>query len=147
MAHYAKLSETNEVHTVLTLADKDEQNEAGETVESLGQAYLEKHNNWPAHLWKKCSYNTRNGQHLLGGTPFRGNYPAKNFIYDSENDIFKSKQPYASWVFNSTSHQWEPPVAPPQTFTTIDGKEVPDMYDWNESNQSWDKKPTDYPSI
>ena len=38
-------------------------------------------------------------------------------------------------------------VAPPQTFTTIDGKEVPDMYDWNESNQSWDKKPTDYPSL
>jgi len=147
MASYAKLSENNEVLTVLTLANKDEQNEAGETVESLGQAYLEKHNNWPAHLWKKCSYNTLNGQHLLGGTPFRGTYPAKSFTYDPENDIFKPKQPYASWVFNSTSYQWEPPVASPQTTTTIDGKEVPDLYNWNEINQSWDKQPTDYPSL
>jgi len=147
MAHYAKLSENNEVLTVLTLADKDEKNEAGEAVESIGQAYLEKHNNWPAHLWKKCSYNTINGEHLLGGTPFRGTYPATGFIWDSENEMFKPKKPYASWVFNSSSHNWEPPIAPPQTTTTIDGREIPDFYDWDEINQTWIKGPTDYPSL
>ena len=145
MAHYAELGVDNIVKRVLYIDTIKCMTNGGIEDESIGIAYLKKHHGH--ENWKKCSYNTRNGQHLLGGTPFRGNYPAKNFIYDSENDIFKSKQPYASWVFNSTSHQWEPPVAPPQTFTTIDGKEVPDMYDWNESNQSWDKKPTDYPSI
>ena len=50
MAHFAKISEENVVLQVLTLADKDCQNEEGIETESVGQTYLETHNNWSAHL-------------------------------------------------------------------------------------------------
>ena len=76
MAHFAKISETNLVMQVLTLDDKDCINTEGVEVESIGQAYLETHNNWPAHLWIKTSYNTSKNQHRNGGTALRGNYAA-----------------------------------------------------------------------
>ena len=48
MAHFAKISEENEVLTVLTLDDKDMLNADGVEEEIVGQTYLEQHNNWPA---------------------------------------------------------------------------------------------------
>jgi hypothetical protein len=74
MAHFAKISEDNKVLQVLTLNNLDTINADGQENEAVGQAYLEKHNNWPAHLWIQTSYNTSGGQHKNGGTPFRGNY-------------------------------------------------------------------------
>ena len=73
MAHFAKISEDNVVLQVLTLDNKDCLNPGGVETESIGQAYLETHNNWPAHLWIKTSYNTVGNTHRLDGTPFRGN--------------------------------------------------------------------------
>ena len=58
MAHFAKISNENKVLAVLTLDDKNTKNSEGVEVESIGQAYLEKHNNWPANMWIKTSYNT-----------------------------------------------------------------------------------------
>ena len=55
MAHYAKISEDNKVLQVLTLDNSNELNSEGQEEEAIGQAYLEKHNNWPAHLWIKTS--------------------------------------------------------------------------------------------
>ena len=43
MAHFAKISEENIVLTVLTLNNEDCMDEEGNEVESIGQAYLEKH--------------------------------------------------------------------------------------------------------
>ena len=51
MASFAKITEDNEVLTVLTLNDSDMLDADGVETESIGQAYLEQHNNWPAHLW------------------------------------------------------------------------------------------------
>ena len=58
MAHFAKISEENEVLQVLTIDDSFIKNNEGNEVESIGQAYLETHNNWPAHLWIQTSYRT-----------------------------------------------------------------------------------------
>ena len=58
MASFAKISENNEVLTVLTLNDSDTVNADGVETESVGQQYLETHNNWPAHLWIQTSRNT-----------------------------------------------------------------------------------------
>ena len=74
MAHFAKISETNEVLSVEVVDNKDLENSEGVEEESIGQQYLETHCNWPANLWIQTSYNTRFNQHLLGGTPLRGNY-------------------------------------------------------------------------
>ena len=32
--------------------------------ESVGQQYLETHNNWPAQMWIQTSYNTSGNQHI-----------------------------------------------------------------------------------
>ena len=49
---------------------------------------LEKHNNWPAHLWIQTSYNTHDNQHAEGGTPLRGNYATVGSTWDAENQVF-----------------------------------------------------------
>ena len=74
MAHFAKINSEKKVLTVLTFNDADMIDGKGQVDEATGQQYLEKHNNWPANQWIQTSYNTRNNTHILGGTPFRGNY-------------------------------------------------------------------------
>tara|TARA_R110000787_G_scaffold105106_1_gene212559 strand:+ start:1006 stop:1341 length:336 start_codon:yes stop_codon:yes gene_type:complete len=78
--------------------------------------------------WVQTSYNTRGGQHTLGGTPLRKNYASVGFIYDHTRDAFYSPQPYLSWVLNETTCLWEAPVARPD-----DGK----RYFWNEDTTNW----------
>ena len=75
--------------------------------------------------WIQTSYNTLGGQHLLGGTPLRGNFAGKGMVYNSELDAFYQQQPYNSWTLNTTTFLWEPPVALPS-----DSDEV--AYEWNE---------------
>ena len=74
MAHFAKIGMKGKVIGVLTMGNKDMLNADGVEDESVGQQYLERHNNWPAPMWIQTSYNTSGNQHKLGGTPLRGNY-------------------------------------------------------------------------
>ena len=132
MAHFAKISEENEVLQVLTLADKDMTNAEGVETESIGQAYLETHNNWPAHLWIQTSYNTRGGVHYQTGTntpsedqskAFRGNYAGPGFIWDATNQIFWEAKPFGSWVKNTSTAEWESPLGPRPESTEADTAE------------------------
>ena len=79
--------------------------------------------------WIQTSYNTRAGQHDLGGAPLRKNFAGVGYIYDSVRDAFYAPQPYASWTLDEETCLWEPPVAYP-----TDGN----MYNWNETDQQWD---------
>ena len=117
MAHFAKISENNEVLTVLVLDNKDTQNAEGVEVESIGQAYLEKHNNWPADKWIQTSYNTVNNTHLLDGTAFRGNYAGIGFTWDEVNEIFWAPKPYGSWIKNTLTASWKSPIGDAPVFT------------------------------
>jgi hypothetical protein len=140
MAHFAKISETNEVLTVLAVDNKDVLNADGVEDESVGQQYLERHNNWPAQMWIQTSYNTSRGTHKLGGTPLRGNYAGIGHIWDENNNLFYSKKPYASWVLNTTTASWHSPIGDAPELTD-EQKEVGTHmwgYDWNEEGQSWD---------
>jgi hypothetical protein len=65
MAHFAKLSENNDVLSV-NVVDNNLITENGVEIESKGQAYLAEVHKWPAHLWKQCSVNTLKGTHLSG---------------------------------------------------------------------------------
>jgi len=138
MAHFAKISDTSKVLTVLTLDNKDMLNADGVEEEAVGQQYLEKHNNWPAEKWIQTSYNTSGGTHKDGGTPLRGNYAGIGKIWDEDNNIFYDEKPYASWVLNTTTARWHSPIgdAPDLDASEIDTH----YYEWNESNQSWDKE-------
>ena len=78
--------------------------------------------------WVQNSYNTRNGVHLLGGTPLRGNFAGIGYIYDKDNDIFYPPQPYPSWTLDVPTASWTAPVAYPTDGNT---------YAWDETTTSW----------
>jgi hypothetical protein len=139
MAHFAKISETNEVLTVLTLNNVDMLNSENVETETVGQQYLEQHNNWPAHLWIQTSYNTYNNTHKNNGTPFRGNYAGIGYTWDEDDQIFWPKKPYASWVKHNESASWKSPIGDAPDDLTDEEKAEGTHYVWNEVGQSWDK--------
>ncbi len=142
MAHFAKISEDNEVLQVVYMDDKDTQNKDGVEIESEGQYHLEKHNHWPQHLWIKCSYRTKGGKHYENDNQtlssdqskaFRKNYPGIGWIWDPENDLFRRPQPYPSWTLNLTTGRWDPPVPKPEP----SNEALSDDYEWDENNKNW----------
>ena len=139
MAHFAKLGDNRKVIAVLTLNNSDMLNASGVEDETVGQQYLELHNNWPAQMWIQTSYNTQGGQHKNNGTPFRGNYAGIGYTWDEEDQIFWPKKPYASWVKHIPTASWKSPIgdAPALTEEQITAKSY---YEWNEAGQSWDLK-------
>ena len=140
MAHFAKISETNEVLTVLTLNNPDMLNSDAVEDETVGQAYLEQHNNWPANLWIQTSYNTIGNVHSKGGTAFRGNYAGMGYIWDEDNNIFYPQKPFASWILNTTTATWHSPIGDAPDDLTDEEKTAYTHYIWNEAGQSWDKE-------
>jgi len=94
MAHYAKLGVGNVVEQVI-VAEQD----FIDTQEGT---------------WVQTSYNTRGGEHTLGGTPLRKNFAGIGFKYDSSRDAFIPPRLYASWTLNETTCLWEAPVAMPE---------------------------------
>jgi len=139
MAHFAKLSLNSKVISVLTLSDKNMLNADGVEDESVGQQYLQKHNNWPAPMWIQTSYNTSHGTHKLGGTPLRGNYAGIGYIWDEDNNIFYPKKPsyWPSWVLNISEARWQSPLGDAPALS--EEEKATHFYNWNEKDQSWDK--------
>ena len=143
MAHFAKLGANSKVIQVLTLNNDDMLNADGVEDETVGQQYLEQHNNWPAQMWIQTSYNTFNNQHKNNGTPFRGNYAGIGYTWDEDDQIFWPKKPYASWVKLHSEARWQSPIgdAPELTQEQKDQNTADThrwSYNWNETNGSWD---------
>ena len=145
MAHFAKLGANSKVIQVLTLDNKDMLNADGVEDESVGQQYLETHNNWPAQMWIQTSYNTSRNTHSSGDNSkaLRGNYAGIGYTWDEDDQIFWPKKPYASWVKNMSEAKWESPIgdAPALTAEQLSQNDADThrwSYIWNETNQSWD---------
>ena len=156
MAHFAKLGANGKVIQVLTLNNSDMLNADGVEDESVGQQYLETHNNWPAQMWIQTSYNTSQNKHNSGDNSkaFRGNYAGIGYEWDEDNQIFWPKKPYASWVKNTTDARWQSPIGDAPALTAeqetqnqptkdAEGNVTAEAthawhYVWNEANQSWD---------
>jgi len=83
--------------------------------EALGQAFC---TNLLGGNWKQTSYNSN----------IRKKYAGAGDTYNVDLDAFISPQPFPSWVLNSNTCQWEPPVPYPN-----DSK----PYAWDESILSW----------
>lgn len=84
MAHYTILDENNTVTSVIVGRDETDTT-AGVSNWEAYYAYVLK---LPAEQVKRTSYNTHNGEHLLGGTPFRGTYAGIGYTYDPVLDEF-----------------------------------------------------------
>lgn len=136
MAHFAKISEDNIVLQVLKLNDNDMLDENGNPSELIGQKYLEKNNNWPYNLWIQTSCNTFGNNHILNGTPFRGNYAGIGYIWDPINNMFYLPKPYPSWILNTEKARFESPIGDPPILTEeqFNNKQI---YVWDENNQTW----------
>ena len=59
---------------------------------------------------------------------FRGNYAGIGHSWDEDNQIFWSKQPFASWTKNTSTAVWDAPITYPSV--TTDGAD-PVVWDWN----------------
>ena len=145
MAHFAKLGANGKVIQVLTMDNDKMLNADGVEDETVGQQWLETHNNWPAQMWIQTSYNTSQNTHSSGDNSkaFRGNYAGIGYTWDEDNNIFWPKKPHASWVKNTTDARWQSPIgdAPALTAEQTSQNEAGThmwKYDWNESGQSWD---------
>ena len=145
MAHFAKIGMNGKVIQVLTMDNDKMLNADGVEDETVGQQWLETHNNWPAQMWIQTSYNTSGNKHNSGddSKAFRGNYAGIGYEWDEDNNIFWPKKPYASWVKNTTTAVWDSPIgdAPALTAEQISQNEEDTHrwnYVWNEEGQSWD---------
>ena len=119
MAHYAFINDDNIVTEVITGRDEDDIEELPEGFDSWEEVYAD----YRGQTCKRTSYNTYGNEHILDGTPFRGNYAGKSYIYDEDNDVFYRQKPYPSWSL-SENWVWEAPIEYPD-----DGEE----YIWNEN--------------
>ena len=145
MAHFAKLGANGKVIQVLTMDNDKMLNADGVEDETVGQQWLETHNNCPAQMWIQTSYNTSGNKHNSGDNSkaFRGNYAGIGYEWDEDNQIFWPKKPFPSWVKNMTTAGWDSPIgdAPALTAEQKSQNEAGTnqwIYYWNESGQSWD---------
>ena len=143
MAHFAKLGSNGKVIQVLTMDNDKMLNADGVEDETVGQQWLETHNNWPAQMWIQTSYNTQGNTHRDGGTPLRGNYAGIGQEWDEDNNIFWPKKPYASWVKDTTTANWKSPIGDAPALTAEqESQNTADThrwgYVWNEAGQTWD---------
>jgi hypothetical protein len=121
VAHFCKLDENNVVTEVHVVANRDTSDANGVEKEYIGQAFLEK---LFGGTWKQTSYNGN----------IRKNYAGIGYTYNADLDAFVPPQPYASWLLNEETAQWEAPTPMPADAGT---GEPPKMYSWDEATTSW----------
>ena len=145
MAHFAKLGANGKVIQVLTMDNDKMLNADGVEDETVGQQWVETHNNWPAQMWIQTSYNTSANTHNSGDNSkaFRGNYAGIGYEWDEDNNIFWPKKPYASWVKDIASASWKSPIGDAPALTAEQESQNAAnthqwFYKWNEEGQSWD---------
>ena len=126
MAHFAELNGENKVSRILVVHNNELDNNGVES-EAKGILFL-KNLFGQNTTWKQTSYNTLEGVHKLGGTPFRKNFASEGMPYDSGRDAFLQIQPFPSWTFNETSCSWDPPIPKPKSST---------RHRWDEETQAW----------
>jgi hypothetical protein len=116
MAHFAKLDENNVVTQVIVVSNRDTSDANGVEKEHIGAAFCER---LLGGTWKQTSYNGN----------MRKRYAGIGFSYNAELDAFIIPKPYASWVLNNTTADWEAPV----TMPVVEGK----TYTWDEPTLAW----------
>jgi hypothetical protein len=108
MAHFAELDADNIVVRVLVVPNEQENRGHEYLATDLGLG----------GTWVQTSYNAT----------IRKNYAGIGYSFDSVRDAFIPPKPYASWVLNEDTCNWDAPVARPE-----DDK----MYSWDEATTSW----------
>jgi len=122
MAHFAELNNNNIVLQVIVVNNSDILDENGIESEEVGKAFCE---SLLGGRWIQTSYNAT----------FRKNYAGIGFEYSEEYDGFIPPKPeqYASWILDTDSCRWVPPVPYPSE-DALDGRT---RWRWDEQTLSW----------
>jgi hypothetical protein len=115
MAHFAQLDENNLVIQVIVVNNSECLDENGNESEAVGVAFCQ---SLLGGNWKQTSYNGN----------IRKNYAGIGYQYDLTRNAFISPKPYASWLLNESTCQWDAPIPMP----TGDKR-----HQWDEATTSW----------
>ena len=128
MAHFAQLGDNNNVLNIVVVGDGDTADENGVEIESIGVSYLQSIFGADTN-WAQTSWNTTEGVHRQGGTPFRYRYASIGSVYNADSDVFCDAPRYPSWSLDAEFH-WAAPTPKPD-----DGHD----YTWDEGNLTWEQ--------
>lgn len=118
MPHFAEINDSNIVQRVIVVSNSNTPNEAAGI--AFCKALLGSDTNWV-----QTSYNDN----------IRCRFAGIGMKYDATNDVFYKQQPYASWTLNTSTWEWEAPVALPDDAVDNDTHFV--GYTWDEDTRSW----------
>ena len=125
MAHFSQLDENNVVTQVIVVSNEDTSDSNGVEVEEIGVAFCKKLLGADTN-WKQTSYNNS----------IRVRYAGIGYTYDETLDAFIPPQPFASWVLNEETADWESPVGPAPELTEAE-VEARSFYKWDEEGGEW----------
>ena len=128
MAHFAQIDSDNIVINVIVVSNDDCLDSDG-SESKLGIAFCKNLLGADTN-WVRTSYNNN----------IRSHYASVGMKYDSTNDVFYNpSSPYPSWVLNTSTWDWDAPVAIPDD-TGVDDADNPTEfveYTWDEGSTSW----------
>ena len=126
MAHFAQIDENSIVTTVIVVGNEDCLDSDGNESEAVGVAFCQSLLGSDTN-WVQTSYNDN----------IRIRYAAVGYKHDSTSDVFYDPvSPYPSWVFNTSTWEWDAPVALPDNAVGAKLQEVV-SYTWDEYGQEW----------
>ena len=122
MAHFAQIDSDSIVTQVIVVSNEDAPNEAAGI--AFCQELLGADTNWV-----QTSYNDN----------IRFRYAGAGMKYDSTNDVFYGQQPYPSWGLNTSTWDWDAPIALPDDAGVDDAGNPTEFveYTWDEGSTSW----------
>lgn len=116
MAHFARMNK-NTVETVIVISNETLEYLEYPESEPKGIAFCQSLYGTDT-TWKQTSYNGN----------FRKNYAGLGYTYDSDLDAFIPPSPYPSWLLDTETCLWVPPVPYPGN-----------GWEWDEETLSWVK--------
>ena len=131
MAHFAQIDDNGIVTNVIVVGNSDTADSDGNEVEAIGIAFCKALLGSDTN-WVQTSYNDN----------IRCRFAGIGMKYDATNDVFYKQQPYPSWALNTSTWEWEAPVALPDD-AGEDDPDDPDnvtqivTYTWDEDTRSW----------
>ena len=124
MAHFAQLDADNIVTKVIVVDNKEIADPfTGQEDEILGIAFCKK---LLGGKWVQTSYNGS----------IRKRYAGIGYSYNASLDAFVAPKPFASWVLNNETADWESPVGPAPALTEAETTAL-SQYEWDEENAQW----------
>lgn len=124
MAHFAQIDSDSIVTQVIVVGNEDCLDSDGNESEAVGVAFCQSLLGADTN-WVQTSYNNN----------IRFRHAGIGYKYDSTNDVFYDPvPPYPSWVFNTSTWDWDAPVAMPDD---AGRKEEVVHYIWDEGSTSW----------